>query len=403
MTDESPRAPPSPQALPTVVKSLGWVSLLTDASSEMIYPLLPAFLKSLGAGAGALGLMEGVAESVSSLLKWWVGRASDGRDRKPFVVAGYSIATVTRPLLALATAPWHVIAIRTVDRIGKGIRAAPRDAIVAHAVLGPQRGHAFGFHRMMDNTGAVLGPLFAFALARGLGWPLRAIFAAAVIPGLLAVATVVLGVREGVRDVDRGASPGAAVPPAKVALPARLRVYLAIVFVFTLGASADSFLLLRLSDLGLADAWLPLAWVTLSGAKAATNIPGGRLSDRFGRRRTQVAGWLLYAAVYALFPMMRSVPATWALLVLYGVHYGLTEGGEKAIVADLAPDAMRGRAFGALHAITGAAILPANALFGALYTRHAAWAFELSAACAAVAALALAFVGRGTAERGAGS
>jgi MFS family permease len=376
-----------------VVKRLGLVSLLTDASSEMIYPLLPAFLKSLGAGAATLGLMEGIAESVSSLLKWWVGRASDRRARKPFVLAGYSIAALTRPLLALATAPWHVIAIRTTDRIGKGIRAAPRDAIVAHAVDPSMRGHAFGFHRMMDNSGAVLGPILAFALARGLGWPLRAIFAAALVPGLFAVATVAFGVQE--RHDGGGPAPrSAAAPSAPLALPRRLRAYLAVVFVFTLGASADSFLMLRLSDLGLADAWLPLAWVTLSAAKALTNIPGGRISDRFGRRRTQVTGWLLYATAYALFPMTRSIATTWGILVLYGAHYGLTEGGEKAIVADLSPPALRGRAFGALHAITGAAILPANALFGYLYTRHAAWAFGVGAACAALAATALTRLGR---------
>jgi MFS family permease len=354
----------------------------------MIYPLLPAFLKSLGAGAATLGLMEGVAESVSSLLKWWVGRASDGRARKPFVLTGYAIATLTRPLLALATAPWHVIAIRTTDRIGKGIRAAPRDAIVAHAVDPRMRGRAFGFHRMMDNTGAVVGPMLAFALAGGLGWSLRAVFAAALVPGLFAVATVALGVHEHRAEGEPDAV-GTEAAPSPAVLPSRLRAYLAVVFLFTLGASADSFLMLRLSDLGLADAWLPLAWVSLSAAKAVTNVPGGHISDRFGRRRTQVAGWLLYAIAYALFPMTRSIAVTWGLLVVYGAHYGLTEGGEKAIVADLAPPSMRGRAFGALHAVTGAAILPANALFGFLYATHAAWAFGVGAVCACSAAIAL--------------
>jgi MFS family permease len=252
-----------------------------------------------------------------------------------------------------------VIAIRTTDRIGKGIRAAPRDAIVAHAVDARMRGRAFGFHRMMDNTGAVVGPMLAFALAGGLGWSLRAIFAAALVPGLFAVATVALGVHEGRADKERDV-PRIDAASSPAVLPSRLRAYLAVVFLFTLGASADSFLMLRLSDLGLEDAWLPLAWVSLSAAKAVTNVPGGRISDRFGRRRTQVAGWLLYAIAYALLPMTRSIAVTWALLVLYG-----------------------------LHAVTGAAILPANALFGFLYTTHAAWAFGVGAACACFAAIAL--------------
>jgi MFS family permease len=385
--------------LPRVVKSLGWVSLFTDASSEMIYPLLPAFLKSIGAGSATLGMMEGIAESVSALVKWWAGGASDSRARKPFVLVGYGIATLARPLLALATAPWHVIAIRTTDRIGKGIRAAPRDAIVAHAVLPRARGRAFGFHRMMDNTGSVLGPIFAFVLARAFGWPLRWIFAAAIVPGLLAVATVIWGVREERRAEEAApALPATSIAPpdatAARALPPMLKRYLLVVALFTLGASADSFLMLRLTDLGLAPSWIPVAWVTLSATKALTNMPGGRSSDRFGRKRTQITGWLVYAAAYAVFPLTESVAITWALIALYGAYYGLTEGGEKAIVADLIPADLRGRGYGALNAVTGFAILPANALFGVLYTDHAAWAFGLSAIFALAAALALAFTVR---------
>jgi MFS family permease len=375
--------------LPAVVKSLGWVSFFTDVATEAVYPLLPELLRSIGAGAGALGVMEGVAESVSSLLKWWAGRLSDGRARKPFILWGYALATAVRPLLAIATSAWQVVAIRTTDRIGKGLRTAPRDAMVAEAVPVEQRGYAFSFHNMMDNLGAVLGPLLAFAAARFFGWSLRTIFAATIVPGLFAVATIVWGVREEGRASK--AAPKATASAAG-ALPGRLRAYLAIVALFTLGASADSFLMLRLGDLGLAPAWIPIAWVTLSGSKALLNIPGGRLSDRVGRKRTQVAGWLVYAAAYALFPTTRSVAATWGLLIAYGAYYGLTEGGEKALVADLAPPELRGRAFGALHAITGAAVLPANAIFGALYAGHVEVAFWASSACAFAAAIALALV-----------
>jgi MFS family permease len=379
---------PPDTRLPRVVKSLGWVSLFTDVATEMVYPLLPAFLKSIGAGAQTLGLMEGTAESVSALVKWLSGRSSDARARRPFVLFGYALATLVRPLLALATAGWHVIAIRTADRIGKGMRSAPRDALVAESVPPERRGYAFGFHNMMDNLGAVCGPLAAFALVRGLGWPLRVVFAATILPGLLAVATIVWGVKEAPRAP---AAPRAAKDaPLARPLPARLRVYLGLVALFTLGASADSFLMLRLSDLGLAAGWIPIAWVSLNASKALLNIPGGKISDRFGRGRAQVAGWLVYAAAYALFPATRSVGVTWGLLVAYGAYYGLTEGGEKALVADLTPAELRGRGYGALHAITGIAVLPANAVFGALYAGHVQLAFWASAGCALAAAVGLA-------------
>ncbi len=375
--------------LPLVVKTLAWVSLFTDVATEMAYPLLPAFLRSIGAGAQSLGIMEGTAESVSALVKWWTGRASDGRARKPFVVVGYGVATIARPLLAMATSAWQVVAIRTTDRIGKGLRSAPRDALLANAVDPAHRGYAFGFHQMFDNIGAVVGPLVAFALVRGFGLSIRTVFALTIVPGLLALFTVTR-VRETARPEPAPAPEARDAPAAAAKLPTRLRAYLALVAVFTLGASADSFLMLRMVDLGLAVGFVPIAWVSLNASKALLNIAGGKLSDRVGRKRTQVAGWTVYAIAYALFPLTRSIAITWALLVAYGAYYGLTEGGEKALVADLAPAASRGRAYGALHAITGLAVLPANAIFGALYASHVSLAFGVSAACAAVAAVGLA-------------
>jgi len=373
--------------LPRQVKSLGWVSLATDVATEMVYPLLPVFLQSMGAGAQALGLMEGIAEGVSAAVKWFAGRSSDARARKPLVLAGYALATVVRPLLAVATSAWQVIAIRTTDRIGKGIRSAARDALLAEAVPPERRGHAFGFHQMMDNIGATVGPLLAFAMVRGLGWPLRTVFALTIIPGLAAVFTVLFGVKEQ-KPEPRPPARSVATNRAQ-RLPGKLRLYLALVLLFTLGASADSFLMLRMSDLGLAAGWIPIAWISLNASKALLNVAGGKLSDRVGRWRTQVAGWLVYAATYALFPMTHSVAWTWALLVAYGGYYGLTEGGEKALVADLTPPELRGRGYGALHAVTGLAVLPANAIFGALYAHHVELAFWASAGCAGVAALGL--------------
>jgi len=379
-----------PFRLPRVVKSLGWVSLFTDVATEMVYPLLPIFLQSIGAGAQALGWMEGIAESVSAAVKWFAGRSSDARARKPFVLAGYALATAVRPLLAVSTSAWHVIVIRTTDRIGKGIRSAPRDALVAHSVPPERRGHAFGFHNMMDNVGAAVGPLLAFALVRGLGWPLRTVFGLTILPGLLAVAVIVWGVKEPEVTEGHARHTVRAAENGRPALPGKLRAYLMLVALFTLGASADSFLMLRMSDLGLAAGWIPIAWISLNASKALLNIPGGKVSDRFGRRRTQVAGWVVYAGVYALFPVCRSVALTWALLVVYGAYYGLTEGGEKALVADLTPPELRGRGFGALHAVTGLAVLPANAVFGALYAHHVELAFWMSAGCAFAAAVGLA-------------
>jgi len=235
---------------------------------------------------------------------------------------------------------------------------------------------------------------------RWLGWPLRAVFALTIIPGLLAVATVAWGVKEPAAQVEPTTKVAPETASPALALPGKLRAYLALVALFTLGASADSFLMLRMSDLGLAAGWIPIAWISLNASKALLNIPGGRLSDRFGRWRTQAAGWLVYAAAYALFPATRSLPQTWALLIAYGAYYGLTEGGEKALVADLAPPALRGRAYGALHAVTGLAVLPANAVFGALYATHVQVAFRVSAACAGVAAIGLALLApRAGAER----
>jgi MFS family permease len=397
-------------SLPPLVRRLGWVAFFTDAAGDMIYPLLPAFLVSLGAGAGALGWVEGIAETTSALVKVWSGRVSDrARSRKSFVTAGYGIAAIVRPLLAVATAPWHVVLVRTTDRFGKGLRAPARDAMVAHVVLPSQRGHAYGFHQMMDNLGAVLGPAIAFALARGFGFTPRAIFVCALAPGLLAFATVAVGVdgtppapldrgqhlRERPRDARTAkTTKSVGTELAKEKLAPLVRHYLMVVAIFTLGASADSFLLLRMMDLGLPVAWTPVAWLTLNASKAATNIPGGRLSDRFGRRKTLALAWIVYAAAYTLFPMTHSVLLTWAILVGYGAYYGLAEGGEKAILADLAPAQQRGRAFGLLHAVTGVVVLPANAVFGLLYERDPRYAFRLSAAFALSAALLLALQGR---------
>lgn len=379
---------PSSQ-LPPIVRRLGWVSFFTDVASEMIYPLLPALLLSFGGTAIWLGAMEGIAEAVSALVKWRIGPVVDRAERKkPLIVSGYLLAALSRPLISLATAGWHVIVLRSLDRVGKGVRGVPRDALLAASVPKSALATAFAFHRMMDNAGSVLGPIVAFALLRWLELPVRTVIALAVVPGLLSCAVLVLGVKEDARaEGPAGASTSTRTSGER--LPAEVTRYLMVLALFTLGASADSFLLLRAVELGMSAAWAPVIWLALSGAKAASNMPGGWLADRIGRKRTLVAAWFSYAAFYAAAPHVTTPLAFAILVVAYGAYYGLAEGSERALLAEQAPPALRGRAFGAMHAVTGLAVLPANLLFGALYAKHVALAFEVSAACAACAAVLL--------------
>ena len=373
--------------LPQVVKSLGWVSLLTDAAGDMVYPLIAPFLRSMGAGGVALGVLEGVSEGIGALVKWrWGAFADRTKHRKRLVVLGYAIATAARPLLSLAAVPWHVIALRSTDRIGKGVRSAPRDTILAAAVEPAYRAQAFGFHQMMDNLGAGLGPLIAFGLAEVFDWSPRRIFAFSAVPGVLALLVLVLGVKD-----DQAASePLEKKPkPPSAPLTSGAKRYLAALFVFTLGASADSFLLLRLSKLGLADALIPLAWLSLNLSKAATNMPGGRISDRLGHKRTLVIAWTFYAVMYGLFPLMTTTTSAWLLMLVYGGYYGLSEGGEKAIVVELVPEEQRGRALGAMHGLTGAGVVLANASFGILFEWDFRAAFWASSAMAILGAVGL--------------
>ncbi len=395
---------------------LSVVSFLNDTASEMIYPLLPAFvLQMLGAGPAFLGLIEGVADATASLVKLGGGWLSDrlGR-RKALAVWGYGLAVVARPFMALAAAAWHVLVIRFADRVGKGIRTAPRDALLAESVPAGRLGAAFGLHRAADHAGAVLGPLLASALLLALPSDLRLVFALAAIPGLVAVA--VLAAR--VRDVPipeatppssgspastsargRGAPAGAgAVPPGDPPASASafdrlggpfLRL-MGVLVVFTLGNASDAFLLLRAQDLGVALVLVPVLWAAFHVSKMAWSVPGGLLADRAGPRRAILAGWLFYAATYAGFAVASREWEIWALFLVYGLFYGLTEAPEKALVAGLAPADIRGLGFGVYHASIGIAALPASLLFGFLWQRFGAeTAFLAGAGLALLAALLL--------------
>ena len=409
MLDAPARPVPTRRApLGRTVWALALVSLLTDVSSEMIYPLLPVFLTAtLGAGAATLGAIEGAAETTAALLKlasgWWSDRVPR---RKPLVVAGYGLASVARPLVALAGTAGQVLAVRLVDRVGKGIRSSPRDALLAAAVPAAQRGRAFGFHRAADHLGAVLGPLVAFALLRGAGVDVRTVFALAAVPAALAMAALVFGVREAPAGPPAAAAPRA--PRAGAlggARPGRpLVALLAAVTVFTLGNSADAFLLLRAAQLGVPTATVPLLWALLHVVKSASSTPGGALSDRVGRRPLIAAGWTVYAAVYLGFATAGAAWQAWALFAAYGLVSGLTEGAEKALVADLAPAAGRGTAFGWYHAAVGAAALPASLLFGVVWERYGApAAFRVGAALAGAALVILVALARPGAGTRAGS
>ena len=380
---------PKPPLGPTVI-ALSAVSLLTDVSSEMIYPLIPAFLMTtLGVSAGFVGVIEGAAETVASLVKLASGWWSDRVRRKPLVVAGYSLAALARPLVALATSGWHVLGIRLVDRVGKGIRSAPRDALLADAAPAESRGRAFGFHRAADNLGAVVGPLAAFVLLRWVGVPIRGVFWIASIPAALAVVVLVVAVKEtGRRTRDAGVPPAAAADAGQLAVPLGGRFWgvLSAVFVFTLGNSTDAFLLLRAAELGVPVAFAPLIWALLNLVKSLSNTPGGALSDRAGRRPVVLAGWVLYAAVYVGFALATAAWHAWALFGLYGVVFGLTEGTEKALVADLAPAVRRGAAFGWYNLAIGIGTLPASLLFGALWNRHGSSVAFVAGASIAIAA-----------------
>jgi MFS family permease len=360
----------------------------------MIYPLLPSFLVGvLRAGPAFLGAVEGAAETLASAVKVAAGRWSDrAARRKPLIVFGYALSTLARPLVALATGPFHVLLVRLADRLGKGVRGAPRDAMIAAVTPAGDRGRAFGFHRAMDHLGATVGPLLAWAALQA-GADLRTVFALALLPGLLAVAALVLGVKEEAGTAPAPSPPlGAATPPPLSAgsVGRDLHVYLGVLALFALGNSSDAFLLLRAQELGVGVASLPLVWTFHHVVKAGFSTVGGRLSDRVGRRRTILLGWAIYALAYLGFARAPGPAAVVALFGLYGLFHALTEGPEKAFVADLAPAALRGRAFGLYHAVTGLLVLPGNLLTGLLWQRFGAGAaLGLGALLAGLAALLL--------------
>ena len=384
--------------LPRNVFAIGLVSFLNDASSEVIYPLLPVFLSvSLGASPAAIGLIEGAAESVSSILKLFAGYLSDrlGR-RKGLVVFGYALASVSRMLLAIVTSWQQALGARVADRVGKGIRGAPRDALIADTVSIDERGLAFGLHRAMDHLGAVVGPLIGFVVlwlvaivpATPTRLEFQWVFLAAVVPAFASVLVAILFVRD-VRQPAR--DPG--VRPPRLTLrgfDGNFMFFLVVLSLFTLSNSSDAFLLLRASTAGIPTEVLPLLWAGLHVVKVVSSLVGGDLSDRLGRKTLICSGWMLYAAVYAGFAFAYSAAHVWLLFGVYGVYFGLAEGAEKALVADLVRPEQRGTAYGLYNLAFGVTVFPASLIMGALWSAGGpAFAFLVSAGLGATAALLL--------------
>lgn len=338
---------------------LGLVSLLTDLAAEMMVPLVPIFLtRELGGQPGVLGVISGVSESLSSLLKLWSGWLSDriGK-RKALIVLGYGIASLLRPLMGFATSWWHVLGVRLVDRVGKGIRIAPRDALLADSCEPAARGRAFGFQQMADNLGAAIGPLLSLLLL-SLGAPFRTIFFAAIVPG------AVLLVFAGVGIVEKPPQKSAAPPRLALApFDARFRLYLVATLLFHLAVISEFFLILRMDAERFSVGEILLTWSAFSALRSVCAMLGGALSDRFSRRALILSGWSLFAAAWGA---MAWVQDAWVLapIAAYAVFGGLSQGPQRAFVADLVPDHLRGTAYGVYNFTLGIATLLANLGFG---------------------------------------
>ncbi len=388
MTVATSAPPQTAEAVPRTVKGLSLVSLFNDLASEMVYPLLPAFItRTLGGGAMLLGLLDGASDLTSAALKWGSGRLADRpKWRSPLILVGYATAILVRPIIAVANAAWQVVGFRVVDRVGKGIRTAPRDALIAAVTPAAQRGRAFGFHRGADHLGAVIGSLLAwYLLSRGA--EVRSVIGWSVAPGIVAflvLAMVLRGTAEKRADEEAGNAGKKAEEeaekwgegvrrsssdPSSALFSASSSAFLPPILALaalTFFRLPETLLLLRLQDRGVAVTVIPLVWAGLHVVRSASSYPGGWLSDRLGPRRLVAAGGILFAAVAASLAAQVGPILAVAAFLLLGVVTGLTESGERVLVARLAP-ATLGRGFGVYHALVGLAALPAGLIFGALY------------------------------------
>lgn len=381
------------------VWAMGWTSLLNDASSELLYPVLPLFLTvTLGAPAAAVGAVEGAADAASQIVGLQVGRRSDRiRRRLPFIWVGYTLSNIAKPLVALAPAWGFVLAARVLDRTGKGIRTSPRDALLRDSSEPGRTGATFGFHRFMDSMGAVIGPLLALALLEA-GLSLREVIAVAVVPALVTMLAL-RRIREAPRqerpaETDAAAEAEAAQKRGSLrSLPRPFWMFTAAWTIFSLGNSADVFLLLRASDLGLGATAVVLAYAVYNALYSGLSWPLGSLADRIGKRRVLAGGLVIFAAVYAGFGLAEEAWLVWPLMAVYGIYIAATDGVGKALVSDLSPADERATGQGAFKLATGAASVVASLVAGVLWQAVGPGAvFALGAGAAVAALLALAWV-----------
>ncbi len=380
--------------LPRTVVVLGCVSFLNDAASEMITPLLPIFLTAtLGAGPAIVGLVEGVAEATASVLKFYSGRLADqGVSAKRLVLGGYGIANAARPAIGLALGWPFVLLLRFLDRVGKGIRTAPREALIAGATAPDIRGRAFGFHSAMDNAGAAVGPLIAFVLL-GAGIALGRVFLWSVVPGILVILLLVFGVPK-----DAPLAAHAALPRLRfAALDARLKALIVAAGLLALATVPEVFVVLWARAAGLPLAWVPLVWAAANLAKTLISYPAGALSDRVGRLPLLVGGWGLRVLSLASLALVDAKgPVLWALFIGYSSTLALTEPAERALVGDVAPADQRGSAYGLYNLASGLLVLPGAVLFGLIWERlGSSTAFAAAAVVTAIAAIGMAVVAGG--------
>lgn len=374
--------------LPRSVYFIGLVSCFNDLASEMVTPLIPLLLAGPAGGALALGLIEGVAEAISSLLKLWAGRQSDRlRRRKPFALAGYALSNLVRPLMGLTVGWWQILLLRSGDRVGKGLRSAPRDALLADSVSQDQSGLAFGLHRAFDNAGALGGALLAAAVLAYFKLPLASVILLSALPGVLALAALALGVREHPPLAPPAAKAGARIG----ALDRRLAGLVGLIGLFTLARIAETFVVLRASELGMSAVGCLLLWAAYSAAKSLAALVGGRISDRLGHARFLQACWLVFAVALMVLAHTATASGWWLAAICYGLAFGLGEGVERAAVREQAVAERQGEAFGWYYLVSGLAAIPGGLLFGLLWQHlGAATAFWGAAVLAVVSTLGLA-------------
>lgn len=362
----------------------GLTSFFTDTSTKMVYSVMPLFLLSIGASKTSISMIEGIAESTASLFKAFSGYWSDkiGKN-KPFMIIGYGMTAIMTPLYALVRFPFEVLIYRFLERVGKGLRAAPRDSLVSGSVPKQEAGRSFGFHKAMDNSGAIFGPLAALVLLYFFPQNFKVIFLFATIPALLGVATIVLFIKEAKGD-KKEARPSFHLRQ----LPKKFYFFLAIVFVFTLGNSADALLLVKTAETGIAKTYVPFVYMLFNMVSVLFAVPIGKLSDRIGRETLIILGFLVYAVVYFFFGKCNHIYVFMGLFVLYGLYSALTDSSQKAMVSDLVSKELKGTGYGIYHSVLGITLLPASLIAGLLYDKVNSNApFYFGASMAFIAAL----------------